>query len=147
MIEARNPVKEDVAEYKVGWESIPDTPEVQEKDDFAEATGEEGKDDADEKVQVADATPFRGDGVMTIQAHQRYEEATGERMDGSKRNPEPVKQEASYKRGEDGQIEKDWKARNASAQDEEGVQRLMKLRGITRQQAESEIRSRSKAGR
>ena len=58
----------------------------------------------------------RGDGVMTIKAHQAYREATGESLlDNEDRGEKKVE---TYNPGKDSTLILEWKARNKARQDE-----------------------------
>lgn len=77
-------------------------------------------------IQLAENSEgFVGDGVMTIQAHKAYKDATGEFI-----NQKPSKKQEEVKRwgGEDSTLVREWKERNKSRQDED-FKRLLKKRG------------------
>ena len=96
------------------------------KDLLSSALGEEPKDERGALIQLAENTEgFVGDGVMTIQAHKAYNEATGEYM-----NQRPAKKPEEIKAwgGKDSKLIEEWKARNKERQDED-LKRLLKRRG------------------
>ena len=77
-------------------------------------------------IELASNTEgFVGDGVMTIQAHKVYKDATGESLIKM-----PVKKEKEVERwgGKDSKLIEEWKARNKARQDED-FKRLLKRRG------------------
>ena len=85
------------------------------------------KNERDALTQLASNTEgFTGDGVMTIQAHKVYKDATGESLIQM-----PVKKEKEEVKawgGEDSTLVKEWKERNKARQDED-FKRLLKRRG------------------
>ena len=84
------------------------------------------KNERDALTQLASNTEgFTGDGVMTIQAHKVYKDATGEYL-----NQRPAKKQEEVKAwgGEDSTLVKEWKERNKARQDED-FKRLLKRRG------------------
>ena len=96
------------------------------KDLLSSALGEEPKDEREALTQLAENTEgFVGDGVMTIQAHKAYKDATGEFLIKM-----PVKKEKETERwgGKDSKLIEEWKARNKERQDED-FKRLLKRRG------------------
>ena len=96
------------------------------KDLLSSALGEEPKDEREALTQLAENTEgFVGDGVMTIQAHKVYKDATGESLIKM-----PVKKEKETERwgGKDSKLIEEWKARNKERQDED-FKRLLKRRG------------------
>ena len=66
-----------------------------------------------------------GDGVMTIQAHKAYEDATGESLI---RRPEKKEKEVERWGGKDSKLIEEWKERNRERQNED-FKRLLKRRG------------------
>lgn len=77
-------------------------------------------------IQLAENSEgFVGDGVMTIQAHKAYKDATGEYI-----NQKPAKKPEEIKAwgGKDSKLIEEWKERNKARQDEE-FKRLLKRRG------------------
>ena len=77
-------------------------------------------------VQLASNTEsFSGDGVMSIQAHKVYKDATGEYV-----NQKPTKKPEEIKAwgGKDSKLIEEWKDRNKARQDED-LKRLLKRRG------------------
>ena len=97
------------------------------KDLLSSALGEENpKSEREALIELASNTEgFAGDGVMTIQAHKVYKEATGEYM-----NQRPAKKPEEVKAwgGKDSKLIEEWKARNKERQDED-LKRLLKRRG------------------
>ena len=96
------------------------------KDLLSSALGEEPKDEREALVQLAENTEgFVGDGVMTIQAHKVYKDATGESLIQM-----PVKKEKEVERwgGKDSKLIEEWKNRNRERQNED-FKRLLKRRG------------------
>ena len=96
------------------------------KDLLSSALGEEPKDEREALTQLAENTEgFVGDGVMTIQAHKVYKDATGESLIQM-----PVKKEKEIERwgGKDSKLIEEWKDRNKARQDED-LKRLLKRRG------------------
>ena len=96
------------------------------KDLLSSALGEEPKDEREALVQLAENTEgFVGDGVMTIQDHKVYKEATGEYM-----NQRPAKKPEEVKAwgGKDSKLIEEWKERNRERQNED-FKRLLKRRG------------------
>ena len=96
------------------------------KDLLSSALGEEPKDEREALTQLAENTEgFVGDGVMTIQAHKVYKDATGESLIKM-----PVKKEKEVERwgGKDSKLIEEWKARNRERQNED-FKRLLKRRG------------------
>ena len=77
-------------------------------------------------VQLAENSEgFVGDGVMTIQAHKVYKDATGEYI-----NQKPTKKPEEIKAwgGKDSKLIEEWKDRNRERQNED-FKRLLKRRG------------------
>lgn len=77
-------------------------------------------------VQLAENSEgFVGDGVMSIQAHKVYKDATGESLIQM-----PVKKEKEVERwgGKDSKLIEEWKNRNRERQNED-FKRLLKRRG------------------
>ena len=96
------------------------------KDLLSSALGEEPKDEREALTQLAENTEgFVGDGVMTIQAHKVYKDATGESLIQM-----PVKKEKEVERwgGKDSKLIEEWKDRNRERQNED-FKRLLKRRG------------------
>ena len=96
------------------------------KDLLSSALGEEPKDEREALTQLAENTEgFVGDGVMTIQAHKVYKDATGESLIQM-----PVKKEKEVERwgGKDSKLIEEWKDRNRERQNED-LKRLLKRRG------------------
>ena len=96
------------------------------KDLLSSALGEEPKDEREALTQLAENTEgVVGDGVMTIQAHKVYKDATGESLIQM-----PIKKEKEVERwgGKDSKLIEEWKARNKERQDED-FKRLLKRRG------------------
>ena len=96
------------------------------KDLLSSALGEEPKDEREALTQLAENTEgFVGDGVMTIQAHKVYKDATGESLIQM-----PVKKEKEVERwgGKDSKLIEEWKERNRERQNED-FKRLLKRRG------------------
>lgn len=96
------------------------------KDLLSSALGEEPKDEREALTQLAENTEgFVGDGVMTIQAHKVYKDATGESLIQM-----PVKKEKEVERwgGKDSKLIEEWKNRNRERQNED-FKRLLKRRG------------------
>ena len=96
------------------------------KDLLSSALGEEPKDEREALTQLAENTEgFVGDGVMTIQAHKAYKDATGESLIQM-----PVKKEKEVERwgGKDSKLIEEWKDRNRERQNED-LKRLLKRRG------------------
>ena len=96
------------------------------KDLLSSALGEEPKDEREALTQLAENTEgFVGDGVMTIQAHKVYKDATGESLIKM-----PVKKEKEVERwgGKDSKLIEEWKNRNRERQNED-FKRLLKRRG------------------
>ena len=97
------------------------------KDLLSSALGEENpKSEREALTQLAENTEgFVGDGVMTIQAHKVYKDATGESLIQM-----PVKKEKETERwgGKDSKLIEEWKDRNRERQNE-GFKRLLKRRG------------------
>ena len=96
------------------------------KDLLSSALGEEPKDEREALTQLAENTEgFVGDGVMTIQAHKAYKDATGESLIQM-----PVKKEKETERwgGKDSKLIEEWKDRNRERQNED-FKRLLKRRG------------------
>ena len=92
------------------------------KDLLSSALGEE----REPLIQLAENSEgFVGDGVMSIQAHKVYKDATGESLIQM-----PVKKEKEVERwgGKDSKLIEEWKARNKARQDED-FKRLLKRRG------------------
>ena len=96
------------------------------KDLLSSALGEEPKDEREALTQLAENTEgFVGDGVMTIQAHKVYKDATGESLI---QMPEKKPEEVKAWGGKDSKLIEEWKARNKERQDED-LKRLLKRRG------------------
>ena len=96
------------------------------KDLLSSALGEEPKDEREALTQLAENSEgFVGDGVMSIQAHKVYKDATGESLIQM-----PVKKEKETERwgGKDSKLIEEWKDRNKARQDED-LKRLLKRRG------------------
>ena len=96
------------------------------KDLLSSALGEEPKDEREALTQLAENTEgFVVDGVMTIQAHKVYKDATGESLIQM-----PVKKEKEVERwgGKDSKLIEEWKERNRERQNED-FKRLLKRRG------------------
>ena len=96
------------------------------KDLLSSALGEEPKDEREALTQLAENTEgFVGDGVMTIQAHKVYKDATGESLIQM-----PVKKEKEVERwrGKNSKLIEEWKDRNRERQNED-LKRLLKRRG------------------
>ena len=96
------------------------------KDLLSSALGEEPKDEREALTQLAENTEgFVGDGVMTIQAHKVYKDATGESLIQM-----PIKKEKEVERwgGKDSKLIEEWKERNRERQNED-FKRLLKRRG------------------
>ena len=96
------------------------------KDLLSSALGEEPKDEREALTQLAENSEgFVGDGVMTIQAHKAYKDATGESLIQM-----PVKKEKEVERwgGKDSKLIEEWKDRNRERQNED-FKRLLKRRG------------------
>ena len=96
------------------------------KDLLSSALGEEPKDEREALTQLAENTEgFVGDGVMTIQAHKVYKDATGESLI---KMPEKKPEEVKAWGGKDSKLIEEWKARNKERQNED-FKRLLKRRG------------------
>ena len=96
------------------------------KDLLSSALGEEPKDEREALTQLAENSEgFVGDGVMSIQAHKVYKDATGESLIQM-----PVKKEKETERwgGKDSKLIEEWKDRNRERQNED-FKRLLKRRG------------------
>ena len=97
------------------------------KDLLSSALGEENpKSEREALIELASNTEgFAGDGVMTIQAHKVYKDATGESLIQI-----PVKKEKEVERwgGKDSKLIEEWKNRNRERQNED-FKRLLKRRG------------------
>ena len=97
------------------------------KDLLSSALGEENpKSEREALIELASNTEgFAGDGVMTIQAHKVYKDATGESLI---KMPEKKPEEVKAWGGKDSKLIEEWKARNKERQDED-LKRLLKRRG------------------
>lgn len=96
------------------------------KDLLSSALGEEPKDEREALVQLAENTEgFVGDGVMTIQAHKVYKDATGEFLT---RDIPKKKEEVKRWGGKDSKLIEEWRDRNRERQNED-FKRLLKRRG------------------
>lgn len=87
---------------------------------------ENPKSEREALIQLAENSEgFVGDGVMTIQAHKVYKDATGESLIQM-----PVKKEKEVERwgGKDSKLIEEWKERNRERQNED-FKRLLKRRG------------------
>ena len=96
------------------------------KDLLSSALGEEPKDEREALIQLAENSEgFVGEGVMTIQAHKVYKEATGEYI-----NQKPTKKPEEIKAwgGKDSKLIEEWRDRNRERQNED-FKRLLKRRG------------------
>ena len=130
-------------EYKDSWE-LPEAQKPDAHDEFAmkgeveeQALSKQLNAGGGEKVAGLDI--FGHTDLMSPAERKAYKDSTGHDIHWEPPAPEL---KAGYNPGKDDQMTLDWKARTKDAKHKDGVQKLMKLRGLTQDQAEREMQGR-----
>ena len=135
-------IQKEVQEYEDAWHGTPEFPGDMEVAEFPGVSEQE----AEEKT-LADRlatgegeklAALKGDGVMSLQEHKRYLEATGTDIHGNAPGATTAPPPASYSAGKDSEMTLGVKQRNYELNRDKYVQQFMG-HGFSRKQAEAEV--------